>query len=287
MTIVCPVCKANSSRTKYRLRGYRIDECTSCGLQFNADFRGGGGNDDLFSEDYYKTRHREAFASQFDDYRSDASFPVYVEKLVEIERHIRPGRVLDVGSALGTFLLAARDRGWEPHGVEISEFAARHAREKHKLPVFHGDLASFEGAAESFDLVTFWDSIEHVATPLEDAAKAVELLKPGGIVLFTTDNFDCLIADVAKVLYRLTAGRVNYPVERVFIDANLSFFTVKTFRDLLSRVGLKEIYLEKMEYPLEKIKAGFAERLALRTFYALGKVLHRQAQITVLARKEA
>jgi len=285
MEMACPLCKANSTRTKYRLREYRVDECLGCGLQFNAAFHGGGGDGELFSEDYYRARHHEAFAAQFDDYRSDASFPVYDSWLARIEEHRPPGRVLDVGSALGTFLLAARDRGWEPQGIEISEFAAKHAREKHDLSVFHGDLGSFDGASETFDLVTFWDSIEHVATPLEDASKAVQLVKPGGIVLFTTDNFDCLIADVASILYRLTAGRMNYPIERVFIDANLSYFTVATFRDLLGRVGLKELCLEKMEYPLDKIKTSVAERLALKTFYGLGKILHRQAQITVLAQK--
>ena len=52
-----------------------------------------------------------------------------VEDVKEELAHIHSlpaGRILDVGCGLG-YLLSAVDDSWEKHGVELSEFAAKHA----------------------------------------------------------------------------------------------------------------------------------------------------------------
>jgi SAM-dependent methyltransferase len=281
----CPLCKSDATRPHYRLRGYTVAICDTCRFQFNADFQGGGDAGELFSEEYYCGRHRDAFEAQFADYRQDLSADVFIQRLEQIESMIAPGRVLDVGCALGSFLCLARDRGWQAEGVEVSRFAADFATQRRDLKVFCGQLADYEAEDASFDLITFWDSIEHVATPREDMEQACRLLRPGGLMLFTTDNFDCLIADVGRVMYRMSGGRIKYGVQRVFIDANLAYFTEQSFRGLLQQVGLKPRVFEKMEYPLDKIKTNQAERMLLRGFYLAGSLLGRQAQFTVIAQK--
>jgi SAM-dependent methyltransferase len=135
--------------------------------------------------------------------------------------------------------------------------------------------------------VTFWDSLEHVAEPRRDLAAARRLLRPGGLLLVTTDNFDCLVADLAAAAYRATLGALAYPVERVFIDRNFAFFTDRTLRRLIAAAGFDELWLEKMEYPLAKIRLGAIERLALRAIYAAAAVTGRQAQVTLLAERPA
>lgn len=285
----CPLCKSPDVRVEYELTGYRIAECAACRFEYHDSFVGGGGDDEMFSEAYYRERHRDAFEAQFDDYTRDPSAPVFNRWLERIEQTIPKGRILDVGSALGTFLKIAEGRGWTPQGVEISRFAAQFAREKRGLSVFNGDLEQFSGSAggESgwFDAVTFWDSIEHVTHPRENLITGVRLLRRGGVMLLTTDNFDCLVADVARMAYRLSLGRVRYAMERVFIAPNRSFFTEATLRALLESCGLRVVVLEKMEYPLDKIKTDVVERLILQGFYAAAHLLNRQAQVTVVAEK--
>ena len=114
---------------------------------------------------------------------------------------------------------------------------------------------------------------------------AYRLLRPGGHVLLTTDNFDCLVASLARMLYRLSFGLLTYPVQRVFIEPNLGYFTSYTFRRLLGEVGFSEVQFERIEYPLSKIVLNPIERLILRTIYSLAAVTGRQAQMMVLARK--
>lgn len=285
MPEACPLCKSNDVRIEYELTGYRIALCAACGFEYQDGFGGGGGDEGMFSQDYYLVRHHDAFQAQFDDYARDPSADVYRHWLERLERMVSKGRILDVGSALGTFLKIAETRGWKPQGVEISRFAAEFAREKRGLPVFNGDLEEFSCEDETLGVVTFWDSIEHVTHPRENLKIAARLLGRGGIVLLTTDNFDCLVADVARLAYRASLGRVRYAMERVFIAPNRSYFTEATFRALLESCGLRVVVFEKMEYPIDKIHTNWGERGILKALYGAAHLLDRQAQMTVLAEK--
>jgi SAM-dependent methyltransferase len=280
---VCPLCGAEGADVRYQFRTYAVCACARCAFLYNDRFRGGGGEDETFSRDYFLVRHH--FLRRVEDYRSDLRLPMYERRLAALEARLGRGRLLDVGPGLGTFLRLARDRGWRVEGVEISEFAVDHVRRTHGIEVFCGGLEAFPAVEQSFDLITFWDSLEHVGRPRQNLETAFRLLRRGGLALLTTDIFDCLIADVARLIYRLTGGRVAYPVERIYIDRNLSYFTQRSFRGLLSEVGFRELLAEKMEYPLGKIAASSLERVALAAFYAAAAVLHRQAQLTVIVER--
>jgi 2-polyprenyl-3-methyl-5-hydroxy-6-metoxy-1,4-benzoquinol methylase len=286
VTEACPICASAKTRIRYPLSTYNIARCDDCGFEFHDGFGGGGGEGGTFDADYYTKVQSKAFELQFDDYTKDPSAPVFARWLDRIAALGGMGRLLDVGSALGTFLRIAEAQGFAAEGVEISKFASDFAREKHGLKVFNGDLEQFGGKDASFDAITFWDSIEHVTHPLQNLRTARRLLRPGGVLLLTTDNFDCLIADVARLMYRTTGGAVKYAMERVFIAPNRSYFTEATMRDVLKRCGFRVVELEKMEYPIDKIRTNVAERVILGAFYTAGAVLNRQAQITVLATAE-
>lgn len=279
----CPLC-GGAGRLRFRLPRYTIHACGPCDAQFNASFAEGGSDGELFGRAYFEVHHKEAFADQFRDYREDPSLPVFVRRLVQIEDTIGIGSVLDVGPGLGTFLRVARDRGWRAQGVEVSAFAADFIRRTHGCPVFTGDLADFDPLAkQTFDLVTFWDSFEHVAEPVEVLQAARRLLRPGGLLVMATDNFDCLVASLSAAIYRASAGRVRYPVERVFIDRNRTYFTERSLLALLERFRFAVVYSEKMEYPLRKIRTTWLERGVLAALYAVAHLRQRQAQVTLFA----
>lgn len=102
----------------------------------------------------------------------------------------RKGRVLDVGCATGTFLAALRDDGWEAQGVEFSDYAATYARQRHQLDVFHGELEEAHFENENFDLIVFWDVLEHVHQPRETLLEAARIAKVDGSLLLVLPNPD-------------------------------------------------------------------------------------------------
>jgi SAM-dependent methyltransferase len=109
-------------------------------------------------------------------------------------RHVpTPGVVVDVGCATGQFLQAMVQQGWQAVGVELSEYAADHARNA-GLDVHTGTLEEASLPASQFDLVTLWDVFEHVLDPQETLAEIGRVLKPGGFVVIHTPNPTCLEA---------------------------------------------------------------------------------------------
>jgi ubiquinone/menaquinone biosynthesis C-methylase UbiE len=134
-----------------------------------------------------------------------------------------------------------------------------------------------------FDVITFWDSIEHVANPVDALRSARRLLRRGGLLVIATDNFDCVVADISAALYRMTRGRCRYPVERVFIDRNRTYFTERSLNAVLGQLDCQVVYSEKMEYPLQKIRTNPVEWAALAAIYTISHLARRQAQVTVFA----
>ena len=63
------------------------------------------------------------------------------------------------------FLAALRQVGWDVHGVEINPEVAAYARAHIPAEVFCGDLFDAGFSADTFDLITFWDVLEHLPDP--------------------------------------------------------------------------------------------------------------------------
>ena len=100
------------------------------------------------------------------------------------------GHMLDVGCATGIFMAALRDSGWITQGVEFSAYAANYARTRHKLDVFTGELIEADLPDKQFDLIVFWDVLEHVHQPRQNLLEAARLAKPDGTLLLVLPNPD-------------------------------------------------------------------------------------------------
>lgn len=111
-----------------------------------------------------------------------------------------PGRILDIGCGLG-FLLSALTRGWERHGVEVSEFAARYAREWANIHT--GTVADARYPSEHFDVVVMHHVVEHLEDPVSVILEVYRILRRGGVLLLGTVDFESGCARRFGDKYRL------------------------------------------------------------------------------------
>jgi 2-polyprenyl-3-methyl-5-hydroxy-6-metoxy-1,4-benzoquinol methylase len=101
------------------------------------------------------------------------------------------GRLLDIGCGTGNFLAAARVAGYEVVGIEMDRNAARFAKERLGLQwVFPLTISEFvdRNAGERFDVVTFFEVLEHQATPAEFLQKVKVCVRPGGVIALSVPN---------------------------------------------------------------------------------------------------
>lgn len=108
----------------------------------------------------------------------------------------KPGRVIDVGCGVGTFLDAMQENGWVTAGIEPGEVAAGRAREKGHQIVCQsatdplGDVL----AGQLFDLVLMSHSLEHVHSPTQALANLRPLLRPEtGRLVIEVPNLESML----------------------------------------------------------------------------------------------
>lgn len=126
------------------------------------------------------------------------NFTVIIDRLVA--HGLTPGsRVLDVGSAHGWFLAAARDRGLHAEGLEPDEAVAARSGGPVRVGFFPDALES----AERFDAITYNDVLEHLPDVDGAVAASVRHLAPGGLLSVNIPNSRGLFYRLAIACHRL------------------------------------------------------------------------------------
>jgi SAM-dependent methyltransferase len=105
-----------------------------------------------------------------------------------------PGRLLDFGCGGGSFLVEMAERGWQVTGIDSSTQVINSLRGQFGFDVVAGTLPHPELFPGSFDVITMWQSLEHVHQPLAVLRAAYELLVPGGKLIVAVPNFESLSA---------------------------------------------------------------------------------------------
>lgn len=180
VTVRCPLCgSAQSSTWRRRIGVFR--QCT-CGLVINCGEPREAYDIDYFTGADSNPEHRN-FDSRLAERYDAARFQPELDLLGPPPAD---GRLLDVGSATGSFIVLAQLHGWVALGVEISESARDIAAAKGVRSV--PDLAEAE-ASGPFTVITLHHVVEHLSEPVPVLASLRDALTPGGRLLVEVPNF--------------------------------------------------------------------------------------------------
>lgn len=102
-------------------------------------------------------------------------------------------RILDVGCGTGAMLELLREFG-KAEGLDSSENAINHCRQRLGLDIelHEGDIPGKLPPGRSYDVVTAFDVIEHIADPLAALRQVRQLLTPSGLFICTVPAFQFL-----------------------------------------------------------------------------------------------
>ena len=216
----CLIC--NSTKLK-PLAGFEkafLTRCSKCKFVFSARIPT---NQELIT-------HYDGYGRN--DYLSPITIKRYNEILDRFEKVRKTNRLLDVGCGIGYFLDVAKSRGWEVYGTEYTDSAVRICEGK-GITMHAGALNPQNYEAESFDVITSFEVIEHINTPKDEVSRIFSLLRKGGYFYVTTPNFNSLLRYYLGPNYNV----IGWP-------EHLSYYTPKTLTSLMLKHGFRKRWVK-------------------------------------------
>jgi 2-polyprenyl-3-methyl-5-hydroxy-6-metoxy-1,4-benzoquinol methylase len=142
---------------------------------------------------FYKKQYGKTYLEDFPNLIKTGKARLQHIKALLPSAQARVPRLLDIGCAYGPFLAAAQEVGFSPTGIDPAEDAVRYVQEELKIPAFRGFFPDTPLPDvlqdETFEVISLWYVIEHFENPGSVLREIHRLLKPGGILAFSTPSF--------------------------------------------------------------------------------------------------
>jgi 2-polyprenyl-3-methyl-5-hydroxy-6-metoxy-1,4-benzoquinol methylase len=235
--VICPGCKEDDSNLEFVKHGFSYKKCNIC----NSLYVSPRPTKKMIS-DFYKVSESsrfwaEHFYPETADARREMIFKPRAEVINELLRNINipsPKSIVDVGAGYGIFLDEIRKHGLfeEVIAVEPNKDLAKCCRDKN-IVVIEDNVEDISEGQLKASVVCSFEVFEHLFDTDEFILSMKKLLKPGGILLFTTltfSGFDLLV--------------LKEKSKSISPPHHINFLTIEGIRDLLKRCGLEEVLIE-------------------------------------------
>jgi SAM-dependent methyltransferase len=141
-------------------------------------------------------------------------------------------RALDIGSGIGKAIKALESAGFDVVGIEPSEafisVAIDRGIAKEKMVRASIEKASFP--KDSFDFITFGAVLEHIASPSEAIERALQWLKPSGVLQIEVPSSRHLISKLVNLYFRLCATNFVTNISPMHPPYHLFEFGLRSFQ---------------------------------------------------------
>ncbi len=233
----CPVCHYKEQKEVLKKQDFSLLKCRNCHLVFLDDSH----EKDVKQYNYYRDRINLEKAELYNSITESR----YLELLEKIECYRKRNEILDVGCGEGHFMSVAKTNNWKVTGIEKAVYAIEICK-KFNLNRVYSDLLHLK--KDHYDVVTMFEVLEHLKQPNEYLIKINEILRPGGVLIISTPNFNCLTRKLLKNRWSL----IN--------KEHLIYFTPYTIKSLLGKCNFKilEFKVKNINFP-ELSKVVFSE----------------------------
>lgn len=183
----------------------------------------------LYGRDYF---HGEEYLNYNEESESlKVNFRRRISDIVKIYPSMKEASLFEIGCAYGYFLKEVAPSVKNAMGIDVSNDAVAEAVMNQKVNAVCGDYLIYQ-IERPVDIITMWDTIEHLRRPDLFIRKAFNDLKGNGLLAITT-------GDISSLNARLRGGswRMIHP------PTHLHYFSVKTLTKLLHTNGFNVEYV--------------------------------------------
>ena len=156
----------------------------------------------------------------------DALYKLRMQRIIKAIKTMVPhnGRILDWGAGDGSLLKLLETKGFKGLGIDI------YSAESPDRKLINSSIQDAPFQDGFFDAITCFHVLEHIDEPVPSVKKAMQLLKPGGILILEVPN----IASFSFKLFK----RNWYPLR---IPVHINHFSLPVLQRILDTVGNNHI----------------------------------------------
>ncbi len=231
----CPVCGSDRLEKVLVAKDHTVSsetftivECSGCSLRITQDAPAAESIGDYYKSEEYISHTNTAKGLVNRIYHWARRITIR-SKCKTVEKHTRAdkGRLLDLGSGVGSFVHAMKQRGWDALGLEPDEGARAVARERYGENT--APIEQFYSLpAGSFDAISMWHVLEHVHDLQGYVQQLGTLLKPNGRLFIAVPNYTSQDAEIYQECW------AAYDVPR-----HLYHFSPRAMETLIKKNGLQ------------------------------------------------
>ncbi|MGA9348254.1 MAG: class I SAM-dependent methyltransferase [Anaerolineae bacterium] len=270
--VACPACGDMGCQPSFEKYGFRYVVCARCGTLYANPRPPAALLQTYYAKGKAPKFWNERFFRSTANARREKIFVPRARRLRELMAEVPGARydtVVDVGAGFGIFLDVMREEGTfrQIIGIEPNPHLAETCRRK-GFAVIEKAVEEVAEAEVQADVVTCFEVLEHVFDPLDFLQACRRILRPGGLLVFTTltiSGFDL------QVLWERARG--------IHPPHHLNFISVDGFRQLLRRSDLELIrLLTPGELDLDIVKNYAAEHPEYELLRFVREILSRPTE---------
>jgi len=248
---ICPICQTEVNDytevyiSPYNQQKYKKYECPNCDVHWWEPLK--------IIPKFYEEEALEGYVSRHEGLRKnlDLRHKVFFECFPKNKK----GKLLDVGCGNGVFLKEAQKHGFEIWGIDFDKQSIKAAKKNLGIDTLYNmSLEEFHNFAKKknikFDVITFFEVLEHQDRPMEFLQMVKDLLKDEGYIAGSVPNREGLFR---KIDWKYFHG--DYPPHHFLRFSQTALY--KT----LELAGFKNVEIIKLDFPKEKLPLYLEKKL--------------------------
>ena len=227
----CYLCKSSDLEVvRTKLRGdinRNVLRCKNCSLTYLAP-------KEANTQEFYRTVYRDTYSPTVGRKLSskeifDMYLPFQQARVDRIHHILRPDmRVLDIGASAGHFLHTLKKNVGECIALEFNQSDGEFMQKELGLTVYNTPLEQTSLPTEHFDLITIFQTLEHIEDPISFLTTVHRYLKPEGYLVVEVPNVD----EALVTLYHSDAY-----ADFIYKEPHLFYYSPETLMKVLARAG--------------------------------------------------